>query len=84
MPLSKVNGNVFEPAIDITSGIVNSFVAFCKQNDIDPVILILPVYWGAFKAGVEFDEITAKLDDPSNVLDARSILLRHDLNSLKA
>ena len=83
VPLNSEWRRFFDPAIEITSGIVNSFVSFCRQNDITPIILILPVYWGAFKAGVEFDEITAKLEDPSVVVDARSIFTTSRLEQFK-
>ena len=83
VPLNSEWRRFFDPAIEITSSISNSFVSFCRQNGITPIILILPVYWGAFKAGAEFDAITAKLEDTSVVVDTRSIFTASRLEQFK-
>jgi len=83
VPIESEWRRFLDPAIELTSSIFNSFIAFCRENDITPIILILPVYWGAFKAGAEFDEITARLDDASVVVDARSIFTASRLEEFK-
>lgn len=72
-PLPDVWQRNFADGVEMTGRICEHFIDWCLERRIAPVLLLLPVYWGAFLAGREFDLIRARFDAKVPVIDAREV-----------
>jgi len=74
VPVKDVWQRNFPQSIDVTLRICRHFIDWCRERDIVPVLLLLPVYWGAFPAGREFDIISGQSwPAGTTIIDARQV-----------
>lgn len=73
VPLANVYQRLFEPALQMTVALCHHFIAGCRARSVQPAIMFLPVYWGSFPAGPEYDRIAAALGSDVPLIDARSV-----------
>ncbi len=73
VPLRDVWQRNFAEGVEMTERICEQFIGWCRERRIAPVLLLLPVYWGAFPAGREFDLIRSRFESRVTVIDAREV-----------
>jgi hypothetical protein len=74
LPLKDAWQRNFAEGVAVTLSICDHFIEWCRGRNIKPLLLLLPVYWGAFPAGREFDIIAERYrDTPTDVIDARAV-----------
>ncbi len=78
-PLPSEWHRLFKQAVEQMWSIVKVFVENCLKNNIKPIILVLPVFWGAFPAGKEFDILKDRCMNFVDVIDAREIFSKQRL-----
>jgi hypothetical protein len=72
LPLATIYQRLYEPALKLTIALCHHFVASCRDRGVQPAIMFLPVFWGSFPAGPEYDRLAAALGNDVPLIDARS------------
>ena len=73
VPLRDAWQRHFAEGLSMMERICEHFIGWCRERHITPVLLLLPVYWGGFPAGREFDLIRARFEGHVPVIDARQV-----------
>lgn len=73
IPFSTIYENLFRSALELTINLCRFFVANCRERGIVPAIMFLPVFWGSFPAGPEYDRLEREFSDELPLLDARTV-----------
>ena len=73
VPVRDVWQRNYSEGVAITARICDHFIEWCDVRGITPVLLMLPVYWGAFPAGREFDFIRRQFQSRAALIDAREV-----------
>jgi len=73
IPFSTVYERLYGPALELTVELCRFFVASCRERGIVPAIMFLPVFWGSFPAGMEYDNLEREFSDEVPLLDARAV-----------
>ena len=71
IPVRDVWPRYFHDGINLTTAICKDFASWARAESMTPVILLLPVFWGAFPAGRDFDVLTDRLNGTAHLIDAR-------------
>lgn len=73
IPFATIYERLYEPALELTIALCRYFVASCRERGIVPAIMFLPVFWGSFPAGPEYDSLEREFSDQVPLLDGRAV-----------
>jgi len=73
LPFASIYERLFGQALVLTIELIHKFIAVCRERAIVPVLMFLPVFWGAFPAGPEYDAMERELSGELALIDARAV-----------
>jgi len=71
VPVRDVWQRYFAAGINLTTAICTEFTSWAQDRGLTPALLLLPVFWGGFPAGRDFDILADRLKGTAHVIDAR-------------
>jgi hypothetical protein len=81
VPLPDIYRRLFPKALEMTIALCRHFLHLCNEHGVRPAIMILPVFWGGFPAGREFDAIARAFAGEVPLFDARDAFTPERLNN---
>jgi hypothetical protein len=73
LPLPTIYERLYEPALELTIALCRYFLQICQARGITPIIMFLPVFWGGFPAGTEYDTLAHTFSGDVPLIDARRV-----------
>jgi len=73
LPLPTIYQRLHEPALELTIALCRHFLQICHARGITPIIMFLPVFWGGFPAGPEYDALEDIFSREVPLIDARRV-----------